>query len=238
MSGLGMSNPSPMAFQSHDSNTGGSNISNPAVSVTGGAIPSGNPGGVVNPILNPSPPVLDPSPEKPVTNPRTPTERKRKRKTTATGPNLIQSGGQSGVPPGGPPGGLSQGGQLSDIMASEASKTNKPISEYFPKRAPSSPARGGTKSPLSFGPMYPQSPKTPYVSSPSGTSNGPPMSYNQGEFYPQPHPHNHPTKMIQTDLTSAEITKRSADLDNRNNRIDELQRMNDEMSRYVILFLF
>ena len=31
----------------------------------------------------------------------------------------------------------------------------------------------------------------------------------------------------------AEITKRSADLDARNNRIDELQRMNDEMSRHL-----
>ena len=31
------------------------------------------------------------------------------------------------------------------------------------------------------------------------------------------------SEAIQTDLTMAEITKRSADLDTRNNRIDELQ---------------
>ena len=89
-----------------------------------------------------------------------------------------------GVNPGTP------GGPLPDIMAgSDAQKSsNKPISEYFPKRAPSSPVRGGTKSPLSFGSMYPQSPKTSYVaSSPSGNASNGPMSYNQGDYYQQ-HP--------------------------------------------------
>ena len=41
------------------------------------------------------------------------------------------------------------------------------------------------------------------------------------------------SESIQTELTMAEITKRSTDLDARNNRIDELQRMNDEMSRHL-----
>ena len=93
----------------------------------------------------------------------------------------MSAGVSTRVPPGGP---------LPDIMAgSDAQKSsNKPISEYFPKRAPSSPVRGGTKSPLSFGSMYPQSPKTSYVaSSPSGNASNGPMSYNQGDYYQQ-HP--------------------------------------------------
>ena len=61
MSGLGQS---PMALLSHDSNTGGG--SNHSSAGTG----------------------VEPSPEKPVTTPRTPTERKRKRKTNASGPSL------------------------------------------------------------------------------------------------------------------------------------------------------
>merc|ERR550532_842173 len=210
MSGLGQS---PMALLSHDSNTGGG--SNHSSAGTG----------------------VEPSPEKPVTTPRTPTERKRKRKTNASGPSLQGPGGGvgGGVNPGTP------GGPLPDIMAgSDAQKSsNKPIREYFPKRAPSSPVRGGTKSPLSFGSMYPQSPKTSYVaSSPSGNASNGPMSYNQGDYYQQ-HPQQpggraaKSSEAIQTDLTMAEITKRSADLDTRNNRIDELQRVNDEMSRHL-----
>merc|ERR1719189_1952955 len=64
------------------------------------------------------------------------------------------------------------------------------------------------------------------------------MSYNQGDYYQQ-HPQQpggraaKSSEAIQTDLTMAEITKRSADLDTRNNRIDELQRVNDEMSRHL-----
>ena len=156
ISGIGMSSQSPMAFQSHDSNTGGG--SNHSKEGGGGTGSSGD---------------LEPSPEKPVTTPRTPTERKRKRKTNPqSGPSLMTA------PTGPIPG---------DIMTSEAHKTNKPISEYFPKRAPSSPVRGGTKSPLSFGTIYPQSPKTAqYVSSPSGnTNNGPPLPYNHGDYYQQ-----------------------------------------------------
>ena len=147
-----------MALTSHDSNTGG-----------GGSNHSGEGQG------------LEPSPEKPVTTPRTPTERKRKRKANTSGPTLIGPGGGAGS------GDRGSGAQLSDIITgSEAQKSsNKPINEYFPKRAPSSPVRGGTKSPLSFGSMYPQSPKTSYVSSPSGNANNGPMSYNQSDYYQQ-----------------------------------------------------
>merc|ERR1719367_342819 len=63
------------------------------------------------------------------------------------------------------------------------------------------------------------------------------MSYNQSDYYQQHSQQGGRTpkssEAIQTDLTMAEITKRSADLDARNNRIDELQRMNDEMSRHL-----
>ena len=107
MSGIGP----PMAFQSHDSNTGGSNH-------------SGN---------------EDASPEKPVTTPRTPTERKRKRKNAQGTPVLNPAGGTNAGP-------LPPGGSGGDAL--DGHKTSKSISEYFPKRAPSSPVRGGTKSPL------------------------------------------------------------------------------------------
>ena len=51
-----------------------------------------------------------------------------------------------------------------------------PITEYFPKRAPASPVRGGTKSPLSFGSpaVYPQSPKQAGGFTNSASSGGPP----------------------------------------------------------------
>lgn len=144
MSGLGSS---PMNFQCHDSNTGGSNNSADGT---------------------------EPSPEKPVTNPRTPTERKRKRKTNTNSNAATAVGQQPGT-----------ANMMPADIISEAHKTNKPINEYFPKRAPSSPVRhGGTKSPLSFGSVYPQSPKTPYVSSPSANANnGPPLAFGQGDYF-------------------------------------------------------
>ena len=93
------------------------------------------------------------------------------------------------------------------MAGSDAQKSsNKPISEYFPKRAPSSPVRGGTKSPLSFGSMYPQSPKTSYVaSSPSGNASNGPMSYNQGDYYQQ-HPQQ-PGDYLLVSVGSSEILK-------------------------------
>ncbi len=201
---------SSMVFQSQDSNTGGSNHSADG---------------------------LEPSPEKPVTNPRTPTERKRKR--PAKNSQQAQQTQQQQAQQPTPGSGLMAGGPIPDIMGSaEAHKTNKPINEYFPKRAPSSPVRGGTKSPLSFGSMFPQSPstKTAYVSSPSGNAanNGPPVSYNMGDHFGLGRPAAATNcKNLQTDLTMAEITKRTQELDSRETRIDELQRMNDELTRHL-----
>ena len=99
------------------------------------------------------------------------------------------------------------------MAGSDAQKSsNKPISEYFPKRAPSSPVRGGTKSPLSFGSMYPQSPKTSYVaSSPSGNASNGPMSYNQGDYYQQ-HPQQ-PGDYLLVSVGSSEILKGKQKLD-------------------------
>ena len=217
MSGIGLTGQNPLAFQSHDSNTGGSNH-------------SGN---------------EEASPEKPVTTPRTPTERKRKRKTAQAAQQTSQS---VNVNPGaGGGGGATTGNQLPTSDPDGIHKTSKSISEYFPKRAPSSPVRGGTKSPLSFGSMYPHSPKTSqYASSPTpksassvGANNGPPVF---GPVNAQPDwsgpgsasaISSKPYKSIQTDLTMAELTKKAADLDSRDNRIDELTRNNDEMSRLL-----
>ena len=198
MSGIGLTGQNPMAFQSHDSNTGGSNH-------------SGN---------------EDASPEKPVTTPRTPTERKRKRKNAQT---PVPNPGSNNVGP------LPPGGSGGDAL--DGHKTSKSISEYFPKRAPSSPVRGGTKSPLSFGSMYPHSPKTSqYASSPNPGSAGAPAANNGPPQFPgggQANPSYGPYKCIQTDLTMADLTKKAADLDSRDNRIDELTRNNDEMSRLL-----
>ena len=200
MSGIGLTGQNPLAFQSHDSNTGGSNH-------------SGN---------------EEASPEKPVTTPRTPTERKRKRKTATQAAQQTQSVSLN------PGAAGANTGQLpnSDPMGGDGHKTSKSISEYFPKRAPSSPVRGGTKSPLSFGSMYPHSPKTSqYASSPSpksGTANNGPPAFpvaasSQPEYYSQAPGATKPYKSIQTDLTMAELTKKAADLDSRDNRIGNVQ---------------
>jgi hypothetical protein len=139
---------------------------------------------------------LDPSPEKPVSSARTPTERKRKRRNGPPGNNVVDAaatagGGATGVPD---PGG----------------KGVKKINEYFPKHTPSSPVRtvpagvvtSGTKSPLPFNAnpgLYPQSPQAQYVSSPS-SSQGPMAT---GDFTTLMQPPKLPavTKGMQTDLT-------------------------------------
>jgi tousled-like kinase len=207
-----------MPFHSQDSNTGGA--SNHSLS-----------DGLVSKDL-------EPSPEKPVTSARTPTERKRKRKTTAgsaavgTTAGGILGSGPVDPSPGGLPG-TPDGGHKSAAAA-------KPISEYFPKRAPASPVRGGTKSPLSFGTnpppgMYPQSPKPQYVASPvvsSNSSNGPPMAYERlgGDYGLLG---SRPGRSVQTDLTSAEMTKKTVDSEAKDGRIDELTRLNDEVTRHL-----
>ena len=174
--------------------------------------------------------ILEPSPEKPVTSARTPTERKRKPRKNAQ----QQSAGTPANP------NLMSGTPIGDLTA----PGSKPISEYFPKRAPASPARGGTKSPLSFGSaMYPQSPKAtfspasgnPVASTAGNANNGPPMGYERMGSYPGDNFNSagRPSKPCQTDLTMSELNQQSADLNSRDNRIDELTRTNDELSRHL-----
>merc|ERR1712038_920879 len=245
MSGLGMPLPSgqsPMPFASQDSNTAG----NSNHSGDGLLIP-------------------DPSPEKPVTTARTPTERKRKRKTATQ--NQPNAAGTTANP------NLMSTAPIGDLKAPGST----PITEYFPKRAPASPVRGGTKSPLSFGSpaVYPQSPKQAGGFTNSASSGGPPgappgpgtfgpvvagnsnngpaptaiggstsvVPYERMSSYPGTGSgsENYSSsvairpsdKNCQTDLTIEQMKTKSADLDARNNRIDELQRMNDEMTRQL-----
>ena len=134
----------------------------------------------------------EPSPEKPVTSARTPTERKRKRKNTnnqhnssprpASQTNL--GGALAGAPNvpanaevGNPnPASINSGGSnLGPGGDMSAKGAGKKINDYF-KHTPSSPVRtgglnpSGAKSPLPFPPapgLYPPSPKAQYVGSPS-----------------------------------------------------------------------
>lgn len=137
---------------------------------------------------------VEPSPEKPVTSARTPTERKRKRKnasnhnqnasqtnlggalasvagiirnaSTATVPEVDGTGAHPVLINAGPV------STASDITLNN--KGTKKINDYF-KHTPSSPNRtglnpSGAKSPLPFPPapgLYPPSPKAQYVGSPS-----------------------------------------------------------------------
>jgi tousled-like kinase len=175
---------------------------------------------------------LDPSPEKPVTSARTPTDRKRKRKTVTSGTNPADPAATApiGAAVAGDPGG----------------KSVKKINEYFPKHTPSSPVRtvpagivtGGTKSPLPFNAnpgLYPQSPQAQYVSSPS-SSQGPLAT---GDFTTLMQPPKLPavTKSVQTDLSGTDIvaleSRSAAEMESKENRIDDLQRINDEMQRQL-----
>ena len=171
---------------------------------------------------------LDPSPEKPVTSARTPTERKRKRKTVTSGTNPVD-----------PAGIVTSGTDLSG-------KGVKKINEYFPKHTPSSPVRtvpagvatAGTKSPLPFNAnpgLYPQSPQALYVRSPS-SSQGPLAT---GDFTTLMQPPKLPavTKSVQTDLTGLEVvaleSRSAAEMELKENKIEELQRMKEEMTRQL-----
>ncbi|XP_065341485.1 serine/threonine-protein kinase tousled-like 2 isoform X9 [Cloeon dipterum] len=99
---------------------------------------------------------------------------------------------------------------------------SKKINEYFPKHPSNSPIRhGGAKSP---------SPQQGYVMFPSQQIMVP------GDYSMQPPTRPHiqfATKQVQTDLTCQKIqefeTQASSDLEMRNNKIDELQRSNDEL---------
>lgn len=177
---------------------------------------------------------LDPSPEKPVTSARTPTDRKRKRKNVTAGnpPNDPSAVGAQAAP--------------AATSTDPSGKGVKKINEYFPKHNPSSPVRsvpagvvtGGTKSPLPFNAnpgLYPQSPQAQYVSSPS-SSQGPLAT---GDFTTLMQPPKLPavTKSVQTDLSVQDIlaleARSAAEMESKENRIDDLQRINEELTRQL-----
>ena len=228
------------------------------------------------PLNNQSLQPVEPSPEKPVTSARTPTERKRKRKNasnhnqnasqtnlggalasaaginrnaptaaaatevdgTGTHPALINSGPAS---------------TASDITLNN--KGTKKINDYF-KHTPSSPNRtglnpSGAKSPLPFPPapgLYPPSPKAQYVGSPSpvgglqgvgvgsggggsGTGSG---STTPPDYATLMQPPKLPavSKCVQTDMCAKDIHSAS-ELEVKETRIDELQRVNEELTRQL-----
>jgi hypothetical protein len=167
---------------------------------------------------------LDPSPEKPVTSARTPTDRKRKRKA-------VVSGNQPQEPP----------GALPPAPVDASGKGLKKINEYFSKHNSSSPVRAnllpaaGAKSPLPFSAnpgLYPASPKAQFVSSPS--NQGAPPSGDFATLMPSPKPLA-VTACVQTDLTLQDIgsleAQSTAELETKEGRIDELQRLNEELQR-------
>ncbi|XP_059478128.1 serine/threonine-protein kinase tousled-like 2 isoform X5 [Neocloeon triangulifer] len=102
---------------------------------------------------------------------------------------------------------------------------SKKINEYFPKHPSNSPIRhGGAKSP---------SPQQGYV---NVMYPSPQQMMVGGDYSMQPPTRPHlvnPTKQVQTDLTCQRIqefeTQASSDLEMRNNKIEELQRQNDEL---------
>merc|ERR1712223_398074 len=150
------------------------------------------------------------------------------------------------------------GGVSSDIALNN--KGTKKINDYF-KHTPSSPNRpginpSGAKSPLPFPPapgLYPPSPKAQYVGSPSpvgglqgagvgpvgsgpgsGSGNSTPPDY---ATLMQPPKLPAVNKFVQTDMCTQDIVKleghNSNELEAKDSRIDELQRMNEELTRQL-----
>ncbi len=188
--------------------------------------------------------LTDPSPEKmshPIPTARTPTERKRKRKQ----PNN-DSGGAAGAGAGG--GGV--GGQQADGRGgagnagcgnSSGGKGAKKINDYFDKHTPASPSRQqqqpggqnsapGTPTPQGFPSLYhhpvSQGALSP-VSGPGSAAGG----GSGAEFVPLLAARNKAVKSVQTE--SKGIKELEDELEKRENRIDELTRMNDELGRQL-----
>ena len=205
----------PLPFHSQDSNTGQGSC-------------DGHPPPLVTALKDLEEPQI--SPQKPVTTARTPTERKRKRKKASETAGMTLTGS---------PADHVAAGVMGVAGPDSGNKGAKPISDYFSKRAPSSPVRSSAKSQLSFGNasggIYPPSPKAQYV----GTSNGPMgllgPNDNGGEYSPLKSVSQHTklSQMVQTDLCVADLNKTNAELESRDNRIDELQRVNEEMTRQL-----
>ncbi len=187
----------------------------------------------------------DPSPEKmahPVPQARTPTERKRKRKKQdSTGGAASADSTASGGTPGGESGGGSGG------------KGAKKINDYF-KHTPSSPVRAG--GPPGFPGLFggaggggqPQSggqppafvggaPGSPYG---GGGSGGGSTGGDLSGVAPLLHRGKSVAvscRAAQTDLTKQELSdlesRSSAEMETKDGRIDELSRINEELTRQV-----
>nr|CAD7457967.1 unnamed protein product [Timema tahoe] len=147
-------------------------------------------------------------PNTPEKVPRTPSERKRKRKAD-------DSGGVVAIVPGG------KGPRTAD---------NKKINDYFNKHAGTSPIRhGGSKSPSPQQgyPMFPPSPQQTLLPSPVTPVTSVPPEFSSLMHLPRPLPVM-ASKLVQTELTCQRIqefeTQASSDLELRNNKIDELNR--------------
>nr|CAD7425440.1 unnamed protein product [Timema monikensis] len=147
-------------------------------------------------------------PNTPEKVPRTPSERKRKRKAD-------DSGGVVALIPGG------KGPRTAD---------NKKINDYFNKHAGTSPIRhGGSKSPSPQQgyPMFPPSPQQTLLPSPVTPVTSVPPEFSSLMHLPRSLPVM-ASKLVQTELTCQRIqefeTQASSDLELRNNKIDELNR--------------
>lgn len=153
----------------------------------------------------------------------TTSERKRKRKV----------GDEGGIGSGGPqPSGGKPGPRL-------ITDSGKKINDYFVKHTGSSPIRhGGAKSPSPAQqgyPMYPPSPQAALMPS-SQVPVVPPVPTDYASLMQPPLPRVAPTmicKQVQTELTCQSIqdfeTQASSDLELRNNKIEELNRTNEEL---------
>ena len=231
------------------------------------------------PLNNPSLQQTEPSPEKPVTSARTPTERKRKRKNAS---NQNQNSSQANLAgalasaaglsrsvvqgtesetaanhPASASAGNNTAGAVGDINLNN--KGTKKINDYF-KHTPSSPVRSGlnpsgAKSPLPFSApgLYPPSPKAQYVGSPSpvgglagvgvgtgGSGSGPGSgSTTPPEFATLMQPPKLPavSKGMQTDMGTKDIANLEShsanELEAKESRIEELQRVNEELTRQL-----
>nr|CAD7573171.1 unnamed protein product [Timema californicum] len=155
-------------------------------------------------------------PNTPEKVPRTPSERKRKRKAD-------DSGGVVALVPGG------KGPRTAD---------NKKINDYFNKHAGTSPIRhGGSKSPSPQQgyPMFPPSPQQTLLPSPVTPVTSVPPEFSSLMHLPRPLPVM-ASKLVQTELTCQRIqefeTQASSDLELRNNKIDELNRAKAIVEHY------
>ncbi|XP_018321164.1 serine/threonine-protein kinase tousled-like 2 isoform X3 [Agrilus planipennis] len=143
--------------------------------------------------------------------PRTPSERKRKRKAEDSGGTVAKG-------------------------ISRTASVDKKINDYFSSKHPSnSPIRhGGAKSPSPQQPypMFPPSPQQVGLSSPQVPCNTVPFDFYKQQPARIPHP-TMVSKQVQTELTCQRIqefeTQTSSDLEIRNNKIEELTRTNEEL---------